>query len=220
MKPLKWIGLLLVLIPAFATIQGKPKKPDKLPAIFDQARYVHVEAVDGQKFDPGLFPEDRQAIVDMEGALRNWGRYVLVLRRDKADLIFVVHKGRQTGAGARGPLDPQGDIARQGCDDPQGGNGRQGRNGPQGANGPQNASGQSDCVDDPATGVALGSEVGPADDLLEIYVRNSDQSRGAPLWVHTRTGGLDRPDLELFKQFKDQVEQDYPPQSSSHAAKP
>jgi hypothetical protein len=211
--------LLLVLVPAFATIQGKPKKADKLPAIFNQARYVYVEAANGQEFDPRLLPEDRRAISDVEGALHDWNRYVLVGRRDQADLIFVVRKGRLATALGRGPLVPQSG-GTQPCDDPQRGNGRQGGNGPVAGNGPQNTPGQPDCAGGPDTSAAPGGEVGPADDLLEIYVRDSDKSNGAPLWMHTLTGGLDRPDLELFQQFKDQVERDYPPQPQSQPAKP
>jgi hypothetical protein len=219
MKPLKWIGLLLVLIPAFATIQGKPKKADKLPAIFNQARYVYVEAIDGQQFDPRLLPEDRRAIADVEGALHDWNRYVLVGRRDQADLIFVVRKGQPATALMRGPVGPP-TAETPGCDEPQRGNGRQGGNGPVGGNGPQNGPGQSDCAGGPGSGGAPGAEVGPADDLLEIYVRNSDRFNGAPLWMHTLNGGLDRPDLALFQQLKEQVDRDYPPQPSSQPAKP
>ena len=219
MKLLKCISLLLVLIPAFAAVQGKTKKTDKLPAVVNQARYVYVQAVDGQQFDPRLLPEDRRAISDVESALHDWNRYVLVGRRDEADLIFVVRKGRMATALFRGPVGPQSGETPT-CDDPQRGNGRQGGNGPAGGNGSQNASGQSDCVNNPGSGAVPEGEVGPADDLLEIYVRNSDKSNQAPLWIHTRTGGLDRPDLALFQQFKDQVERDYPPQPSSQPAKP
>ena len=44
-KPPKTITLLLVLVHALATAQAKTKKPYKLPAVFNQARYVYVEAV-------------------------------------------------------------------------------------------------------------------------------------------------------------------------------
>ncbi len=40
MKPIKAITLFLVLTSAIATLQGKTKHPDKLPAVFNQARYV------------------------------------------------------------------------------------------------------------------------------------------------------------------------------------
>ncbi|HEV2175162.1 MAG TPA: hypothetical protein VGR71_16435, partial [Nitrospira sp.] len=82
MKPLKMITLLLALLPALVTIQAKPKKPYKLPAVFDQARYVYVEAVDGQEFDPRLDPDDRQAIADVYNAVSDWKRYVVTTRRD------------------------------------------------------------------------------------------------------------------------------------------
>jgi hypothetical protein len=219
MKQVKWVGLLLVLIPAFVLIQGKPKKAEKLPAVFNQARYVYVEAVDGQEFDPRLLPEDRRAITNVEGALHDWNRYVLVGRRDEADLIFVVRKGRLATAGVRGPISPQSSVPPE-CDDPPRGNGRQAGNGPMVGAQPQNTAAEADCVGGPGAGVALGGDLGPADDLLEIYVRNSAGSEGAPLWIHTLTGGLDRPDLALFHQFKDQVDRDYPPQPTSQPAKP
>jgi hypothetical protein len=38
--------------------------------------------------------------------------------------------------------------------------------------------------------------------------------------MHTLAGGLDSPELLLFKQFKDQVERDYPPQTASQTQKP
>jgi hypothetical protein len=49
MKPLKAIILFLLLVPAPAMVQGKAKKPDKLFAAFNQARYVYVQAVDGEE---------------------------------------------------------------------------------------------------------------------------------------------------------------------------
>ena len=64
MTPVKAITLLFVLLPALANLQAKPKKPYTLPAAFEQARYVYVEAVDGQQFDPRIEPDDRQAIAE------------------------------------------------------------------------------------------------------------------------------------------------------------
>ncbi len=52
MKLLKTITLMLVLVPALIPLQAKTKKPCKLPAMFNQAQYVWVEAVAGQEFDP------------------------------------------------------------------------------------------------------------------------------------------------------------------------
>jgi hypothetical protein len=80
---------------------GKPKKPE-VPAVFQNARYVYVESMDGDAFRPGLFPEDRQAIYDVEQSLRRWKRYVLTIDRNEAELIFVIRKGRLAGAQLHG----------------------------------------------------------------------------------------------------------------------
>ena len=189
MKLLKTITLCLVLAPALATVQAKTKKPYKLPAMFNQARYVYVEAVAGQEFDPRLDPYDRQAIADVNKALDDWNRYVLTTRRDQADLIFVVRKGRVAEA----------NVGVQVSSGPQGGPGRP-TNGPLPGNG---------------VGTSVGGEVGPADDLLEVYLPNPTDAHGTLLWQHTRADGLNTPELALFKQLKDEVERTYPNQTAS-----
>src|SRR5271156_682719 len=93
--------LLLLFFPGPA--QSKKKDPD-IPALYRQARYVYVEAVDGDEFDPRLYPEDRQAIADVRHALQAWNRYTLTIRRQDADLVFVVRKGpRRRECVCRGP---------------------------------------------------------------------------------------------------------------------
>jgi hypothetical protein len=192
MKPLKSITFLLFLVPALATLQSKPKKPYKLPAAFNQARYVYVEAVDGQEFDPRVDPDDRQAIADVDQALDDWKRYVLTIRREQADLIFVVRKGRLASATVGGQVGsgPRGVPGRP-------------------ANGPISGN-----------GVAVGGEVGPPDDLLEVYMPDPGDAHGALIWQRTRADGLNPPDLALFKQLKDEVERTYPIQTANKASKP
>jgi hypothetical protein len=192
MKPLRTITLLLVLVPALATIQAKTKKPYKLPAAFNQARYVYVEAVDGQEFDPRLDPDDRQAIADVDNAVDDWKRYVLTLRRDQADLILVVRRGRLATATVGGQV----------SSGPRGVPGRP-------ANGPL-----------PGNGIAVGGEVGPPDDLLEVYLPDPGDARGAMIWQRSLADGLDAPDLTLFKQLKNEVERSYPIQTANKPSKP
>jgi hypothetical protein len=182
MKPLKAITLLFVLLPALATLQAKPRKPYKLPAAFDQARYVYVEAEDGQEFNPRLEPEDRDAIADIDKALYDWNRYIVTTRRDQADLIFVVRKGRLAAATLGGQVSSA----------PQTGPNRP-------AGGPMSGN-----------GVAVGTEVGPPDDFLEVFLPNPNEARGALLWQRTLPDGLSPPQLMLFKQLKDEVERSYP----------
>lgn len=208
MKLLKSITLLLVLAPALATVQAKTKKPYQLPAVFNQARYVYVEAVDGQEFDPRLIPEDRQAIADVYKALYDWKRYVVVTRRDEADLIFVVRKGRLAQADV-GVLVGSGPQIGAGSG-PQVGTG----------SGPQGGAGRPPANSGPSHGVGVGGEAGPPDDLLEVYMTNPNEAHGTLVWQHTLADGLDRPDLPLFKQLKDEVEHDYPIQAASKQPKP
>ncbi len=191
MKLLKTITLLLVVVPALISLQAKTKKPYKLPALFNQAQYVWVEAVDGQEFNPRLLPEDRQAIGDVYQALYNWKRYVVVTQRDQADLIFVVRIGR-VAEGRVGVLVGTG---------PQGG--------PQPAGAPG-----------PSHGVGVGGEVGPPDDLLEVYSQSPNDTHGTLIWQRTLADGLDHPEVPLFKQLKDEIEHDYPVQTASKSSKP
>jgi hypothetical protein len=191
MKPLKMITLLLALLPALATIHAKPQKPYKLPAVFDQARYVYVEAVDGQEFDPRLDPDDRQAIADVYKAVYDWNRYIVTTRREQADLIIVVRKGRLAAATLGGQVSSAPPM------------------------GPGRAGGQY-----PGSGVAVGGEVGPPDDFLEVYLPNPNEARGALLWQRTLPDGLDPPELTLFKQLKDEVERTYPSPPPNKKSKP
>jgi hypothetical protein len=105
--------LLLLLLLFSGPAQSKKKDPD-IPALFRQAHYVYVEAVDGDEFNPRLYPEGRQAIADVGHALQTWKRYVLTIRRQDADLVFVVRKGRLAAAQgsmlARGLLSPRRPI--------------------------------------------------------------------------------------------------------------
>ena len=192
MKALKAISWSLAAALVLTTAQAKPKKTNKLPAIFNQARFVYVEAVDGQEFDPRLEPDDRQAIADVDRALSDWNRYVLTTRREDADLILVVRKGRMV----------------------------EGRVGVQVASPGQRIPSAAPGGPVPGKGVSTGGEVGPPDDLLEVYLRNPDNTRGALIWQHTLADGLEAPELTLFQQLKHEVESAYPIQTASKASKP
>ena len=199
MKPLQALALLLLLLPAAPSLQGKAKKPDVLPAVFNHAQYVYVQAVDGDEFDPRLYPEDRQAIANVESALRDWKRYTLTIRREEADLIIVVRKGRLAEAkvGVQAGTGPQRAPANQ----PPGSSGSVGPGGP-------------------GVGVSAGGEVGPPDDLFEVYMPNPSGTLGSPLWMRSLADGLDGSKPPLFEQLKNAVEHDYPTQTASQPKKP
>ena len=198
MKSMKILALLLLLVPTVVLAQKKTKKPS-VPEIFDHARYVYVEAADGEEFDPGLYPADRNAIADVRDALRKWGRYILTIDRSNADLIFVVRKGRLAGAEARGSIGTVGQYPQPGS---QGGQFPGGQQRPQGP------------------GFGVGSEVGPPDDLFQVCQLNGDGKLSGPLWIRSIAGGLDAPRVALVAQFKNEVEKAYPSAPATPATKP
>jgi hypothetical protein len=62
------------------------------PKTLINARYVYVTSYDGNEFNPNVLTEDRQAIADVQNALKDWGRYVVVYEPEQADMIVAVQK--------------------------------------------------------------------------------------------------------------------------------
>lgn len=63
------------------------------------AQYVLVTTYFSDNLaDPSIPPADRQAVIDVQNAIRDWGRYTLVYDRKAAELIFLVRKGRTAEA--------------------------------------------------------------------------------------------------------------------------
>jgi hypothetical protein len=176
--------LALVLLPALTLAQNQGKKKHSVPAVFNTARYVWVESMDGDLFTPGLLPADRNAIVDVQNALRDWGRYVLTADRSNAELIFVVRTGRIAEAKVGGSVGTP-------------------NSGPLGNPNP----GQQQHPT--GTGVMLGGEAGPPDDLLKVVMTNSE-GPGNQVWLRTEEDGLASPGIPLFHQLKAAVDHDYP----------
>ena len=95
MKSLTQAGVLIgaaavLAIPAAA----QKKNKDEVSESITNAKYVYVEAYDGPEWNPRLTGEDRKAIADVERAVRSWGRYQLALRRNEAEVVLQVRKGR------------------------------------------------------------------------------------------------------------------------------
>jgi hypothetical protein len=75
-------------------VYAKSKKHADLPDIFRTAHTVFVESPAGDITNLSLDRDDRNAILDMQDAIQESGRYTLSRSRYDADLIFVVRKGR------------------------------------------------------------------------------------------------------------------------------
>jgi hypothetical protein len=180
MKATKFAAPLALCLLVLNLAHSKPKKAD-VPAVFENAKYVYVEAIDGDSLRPGLFPEDRQAIFDVQDSLRQWKRYALTVNRADADLVFVVRKGRLAAAQLQGGIS--------------------------GGFRPQPGSPQAS----PTRGTEVGvrAEVGPPDDLLRVYIQNEGEL-SAIVWDRSQEGGLDAPGVQLVKQLKAAVERAYP----------
>src|ERR1700722_13551093 len=92
-----WMGLCAVLAVG-ALRYSKPKSKYDFPKALLQARCVYVEAENGDINNISVIPEDRQAIVDVEDALRSSNRYNVTFRWSDAEVVFVVHKERIASA--------------------------------------------------------------------------------------------------------------------------
>ena len=197
-------ALLLVLVGAAALLisaQAKPKKQKaELPAVFDHAQYVRVEAEGGDSFTPGLYPEDREAIYDVEQGLHDWKRYTIAHKREDAELVFVVRKGRLASVTPR----VMGGIGSRPQD----------RNPGSQSPGSQGPIGQSPNAQDPfgdrSAGVGLGAEGGPADDMLSVYMVNPAGALSGPIWTQSLKGGLEMPGLQLLRRIRQEVDAAYP----------
>jgi hypothetical protein len=202
------VALLLVALPAVAP--AKTKKSD-VPAVFRNATYVYVESPDGDLYRPGVYPEDREAIADVQDALRGWNRYTLTTRRDQAELVFVVRKGRVANGRIGGsipvgqPLPPAQTPARM-----------PGQTGPgQAGNGP---AGTGPAIGGPS--LETGVEAGSDDDNLRVYTLSTEGKLQAIVWNRSQTDGLDEPQLILFAQLRAAVDKAYPSTTASQPSKP
>jgi hypothetical protein len=201
MKARRLAALLVACLLAFNIAHAKPKKPD-VPAVFQTAKYVYVQAEDGDVLKPGLYPEDRQAIYDVENKIRDWKRYAITINRDEADLVFIVRKGRLAAA--------QGQVGIGNFPRPQPG---------QSPN-PVPDPGRSPNQGGISERAGVGTEVGPSDDLLRIFILTGDKKLAGPVWAHELDGGLDAPMVRLVEQLKAAVEKAYPPPPPPDPNKP
>jgi hypothetical protein len=86
--------LCLFLLAGVAAVAAPKPAPQSqpFPKTLINARYVYVTSYDGDQFDRNLLPEDRQAISDVQDAIREWGHYILVYNPKQADMILAVQK--------------------------------------------------------------------------------------------------------------------------------
>ena len=183
--------VLLLAIAGPAT--AKSKKPS-VPEAFETAHTVFVEARDDRDItDISLDPENREAILDVQSGIQDWGRYTLSRSRRDADLILVVYKGRETPDDGVTPAQPN----------------------PGGPGSPHVPASRSPMQNQPDA-----SQSGPNNnypegmtqekDQLWVYTIQSDGKLKGPIWRSEQERGLDRPSVLLLRRLKEEVEKAYP----------
>jgi hypothetical protein len=89
------IRLVGIFVMCFAASIAVGKDKNSFPKQIVAAKYVMVTSYFGDNVaDARIPPMDRQAVIDVQDAVREWGRYTLVYERKAADLILLVRKGR------------------------------------------------------------------------------------------------------------------------------
>jgi len=84
---------LLLFLAAGVAVAQQAYKP--LPKLVVHAKYVLVTTYQGYDLsNPKVMPDDRRAVLDVQDAIKKWGRYDLAYRPKDADLILLVRKGR------------------------------------------------------------------------------------------------------------------------------
>jgi hypothetical protein len=191
------VFVVLLAVAGLVPATAKPKKPS-LPEVFETAHTVFVETRDDRDItDISLDPEIREAILDVQDGIQDWGRYTLSRSRRDADLILVVEKGREA------------------LDEPNSGGPGSG-----GANSGGLGSPHVPVNRSPMQNPADASQSGPNNnypdgmtqekDQLRVYTIQADGKLKGPIWRSEQERGLNRPNVLLLRRLKDEVEKAYP----------
>lgn len=196
--------VLLALGSIVVTAPAKTKKKSSLSQLFCQAHYVYVQTYEGSP-DATLarqYPLDYDAAIGVQQRIQRWGRYALVTENQQADLVFVVWRGRPQGNRLPGQPTQMPPVRAPQIPDPGTGTGTGNNPGnPQGKPGQDpGGMGGPDGV-----GVSHGGQgvaTYPPNDQLAVYQPQGD----APLWKKSEKDGLKEPNMTLFGQLGEAVD--------------
>ena len=181
------------LLPA----QAKSKKHPSLPEAFQSAHTVFVESRQGDITDLRLDPEDRNAILDMQDAVQDWGRYSLSRSRQDADLILVVHKGRvwRDQSNTTNPVGLHPSTSHTPIQDP------------------------ADATQGAGTNGSADGLIHEKDELY-VYTIQPDGKLKGPIWRDDLERGLNTPNILLLQRLRLEVEKAYPAQPATKQPTP
>jgi len=87
-------SLLVVLLMLAASVNAKDST---LPKLVVHATYIRITTDNGSDFSsPRVYPEDKEAAIDVWDAVRKWGKYRVVNGTSQVpELVLLVRKGRR-----------------------------------------------------------------------------------------------------------------------------
>jgi hypothetical protein len=188
--------LVALLVASTAAAKDKDKKKPLVAADILRARTA-VVVIDPEAGEPIDKPSaNANARTAVEKALLEWGRFDLIADGQESDLIFVVRTGngkamRPTIKG--GPIDQRPGYGES-TDSTIKIGGHQGQ-------APSLDGGQN--VPDPNRGPHISNEVGPSEDIFEVYRGNvANPLDSTPVWRYIAKDCLREPRVAAVEEFR------------------
>ena len=194
------ISLLILFSISIYPAQAKNKKKQQLPDVVLNAQRVLV-VIRPDAAEPLTNPRaNLNAQNEVERAISKWHRFDLVMESTTADLVIAVSKGH-TGGPTISNMPDDRPVVVQPSGIPGAGvriGGRQGQPPDLTASG----AGSQD------RGPQLGSQIGPSEDMFEVYLGGIDYPLDAPpIWRYTAKNALDGPQVAAVEQFRKAIEE-------------
>ena len=89
MKRILSVVAMLALLSLGALAENRASEGWNALGVVRNARYVYVTSYDGPQFSWNLFPQDREAIANVQNAIQDAG-YVVVYNPHMADMVLAV----------------------------------------------------------------------------------------------------------------------------------
>ena len=192
--------LLLLAVISIAPVQAKNKKKQQLPDVVLNAQRVLV-VIRPHAAEPLTNPRANSTARDeVERAISKWHRFDLVMESSTADLVIAVSKGHTGGPTINNSPNDRPIVFQSGGIPGAGARigGRQGQPPDLTASGPGSQE----------RGPQLGSQVGPSEDMFEVYLGGMDYPLDAPpIWRYSAKNALDGPQVDAVEQFRKAIEE-------------
>jgi hypothetical protein len=188
---------VLFFIACLSTSLSSAKDKVVLPADVLRAQTVAV-FIQPEAGEPLTDPDaNRRAQDDVERALTKWGRFDVVMSSQTADLIIAVRRGpgrAMTPTISGGPIDNRPVVLQPG----QGGDIRIG-----GQHGHPPDLSQTEANNPQNTQPHVHTEVGPSEDMMEVYRGRVDYPLdNPPVWRYIAKDALLSPGVPAVEQFR------------------